>query len=62
MLRIELPDGTWSEAEDMGAALMAVETMIADFTRWLRENVEIYEDGEHDPVKSSVAQQAGLGL
>ena len=46
--RIELPNGDWAEAYTHEAAMLAVETLIGDATRFLRENVVIRKNGEVD--------------
>jgi hypothetical protein len=60
MFTIELANGDWAEAQTFEAAMLAVETLLADAARHLRENVVIRRDGEYDSAASAMASQAGM--
>ncbi len=57
---VELPNGDTAEARSVDAAMLAVETLIEDATRHLRENVVVRRDGELDAQLTAMAQSAGM--
>lgn len=58
--RVELPNGDWAEAQTLEAAMLAVETLIEDSAKFLRDNVAIFRDGDLDASATSMAQSAGM--
>lgn len=60
MYEVVLPDGTTAECATLAAALVAVETLIDDVRRYMRENVVVKKDGEFDAAATDMAQHEGM--
>lgn len=57
---VELPNGDVAECETWDALQMAVETLVNDACRELRENLVVKRNGEYDAQATAVLSQPGL--
>jgi hypothetical protein len=60
MYEVILPNGDCAECATLESAQLAVETLIDDACRYLRENLVIKRDGQLDSVATSMLSQAGM--